>query len=119
MVIQYENDQLKKEVMEVAKEIASKDPDALTACKEAYHYSLQMSGDAAINYAAAKSDQLSLRQSDSWRSEGIGDFLQGADQRGDDLPAALATPQGRPGHGRCRRAPRARRLTPCRAAARS
>jgi trans-feruloyl-CoA hydratase/vanillin synthase len=68
---------LKKEVMEVAKEIASKDPDALTACKEAYRFSLEMSGEAALNYAAAKSDQLSLRQNDSWRSEGIGDFLQG------------------------------------------
>lgn len=68
---------LKKEVMAVAQEIASKDPDAITACKEAYRFSLEMSGDAAMNYAVAKSDQLSLRQNDSWRSEGIGDFLQG------------------------------------------
>jgi 3-oxoacyl-[acyl-carrier protein] reductase len=29
------------------------------------------------NYAAAKSDQLTMRQKDSWRNEGIGDFLQG------------------------------------------
>jgi feruloyl-CoA hydratase/lyase len=36
-----------------------------------------MSAEAALNFAAAKSDQLSLRQKDSWRSEGIGDFLQG------------------------------------------
>jgi hypothetical protein len=36
-----------------------------------------MSADAAINYAAAKSDQLTMRQKDSWRNEGIGDFLQG------------------------------------------
>jgi hypothetical protein len=36
-----------------------------------------MSGEAALNFAAAKSDQLTLRQNDSWRSEGIGDFLEG------------------------------------------
>jgi feruloyl-CoA hydratase/lyase len=68
---------LKREVMALAREIASKDPDALTACKEGYRFSLEMSAEAALNFAAAKSDQLTLRQKDSWRSEGIGDFLQG------------------------------------------
>ena len=34
---------LKKEVMALAKEIASKDPDALTACKDGYRFSLEMS----------------------------------------------------------------------------
>ena len=69
--------ELKKEVMAVAAELATKDPDALSAAKDAYRFSLEMSGEAALNYAAAKSDQLSMRQNDSWRSEGIGDFLQG------------------------------------------
>ena len=69
--------ELKGEVMALAHDIASKDPDALTACKEGYRFSLEMSADAAINYAAAKSDQLTMRQKDSWRNEGIGDFLQG------------------------------------------
>jgi len=69
--------ELKDEVMALAQDIASKDPDALTACKEGYRFSLEMSADAAINYAAAKSDQLTMRQKDSWRNEGIGDFLQG------------------------------------------
>jgi trans-feruloyl-CoA hydratase/vanillin synthase len=73
----YPRNELKKEVMAVAQEIAQKDPDALAACKDGYRFSLEMSGEAAINYAAAKSDQLTLRQKDSWRSEGIGDFLQG------------------------------------------
>ncbi|MGA6965962.1 MAG: p-hydroxycinnamoyl CoA hydratase/lyase [Xanthobacteraceae bacterium] len=68
---------LKREVMALAREIASKDPDALTACKEGYRFSLEMSAEAALNFAAAKSDQLTLRQKDSWRSEGIGNFLQG------------------------------------------
>jgi trans-feruloyl-CoA hydratase/vanillin synthase len=68
---------LRNEVMELATEIAAKDPDALTACKDGYRFSLEMSGEAALNFAAAKSDQLTLRQNDSWRSEGIGDFLEG------------------------------------------
>lgn len=68
---------LKKEVMALAAEIATKDPDALTACKDGYRFSLDMPMDAALNFSAAKSDQLTLRQKDSWRSEGIGDFLTG------------------------------------------
>ena len=68
---------LKKEVMALAQEIASKDPDALAATKDGYRFSLEMSAEAALNFAAAKSDQLSMRQKDSWRSEGIGDFLEG------------------------------------------
>ncbi len=68
---------LKNETMAIAEELAQKDPDALTACKDGYRFSLEMSADAALNFAAAKSDQLSLRQKDSWRSEGIGDFLEG------------------------------------------
>jgi trans-feruloyl-CoA hydratase/vanillin synthase len=68
---------LGKEVMAVAQEIAQKDPDALQACKEGYRYSLEMTLDAAINFAGAKSDQLTMKQNDSWRSEGIGDFLTG------------------------------------------
>jgi len=68
---------LRREVMAIAHEIAQKDPDALQACKEGYRFSLEMSAEAALNFAAAKSDQLTLRQKDSWRSEGIGDFLEG------------------------------------------
>ena len=68
---------LRREVMALAEEIAQKDPDALQACKEGYRFSLEMSAEAAINYAAAKSDQLTVRQNDSWRREGIGDFLEG------------------------------------------
>jgi trans-feruloyl-CoA hydratase/vanillin synthase len=69
--------ELRREVMALATEIAQKDPDALAACKDGYRFSLEMSAEAALNFAAAKSDQLTLRQKDSWRSEGIGDFLGG------------------------------------------
>jgi feruloyl-CoA hydratase/lyase len=78
----YPAGELKREVMAIAQELAQKDPDALTACKDGYRFSLEMSAEAALNFAAAKSDQLSLRQNDSWRSEGIGDFLQGKYQPG-------------------------------------
>ena len=68
---------LRREVLAIAHELAQKDPDALQACKEGYRFSLEMSAEAALNFAAAKSDQLTLRQQGSWRSEGIGDFLEG------------------------------------------
>ena len=73
----YPKADLHREVMAIAHEIAQKDPDALQACKEGYRFSLEMSAEASMNFTAAKSDQLSLRQQDSWRSEGIGDFLEG------------------------------------------
>jgi feruloyl-CoA hydratase/lyase len=73
----YPGSELREKVLELAREIGQKDPDALTACKDGYRFSLEMSAEAAINYAAAKSDQLTLRQKDSWRSEGIGAFLDG------------------------------------------
>jgi trans-feruloyl-CoA hydratase/vanillin synthase len=68
---------LRREVMAIAHEIAEKHPDALQACKDGYRFSLEMSAEASMNFTAAKSDQLTLRQKDSWRSEGIGDFLDG------------------------------------------
>src|SRR5439155_8476492 len=73
----YPLNELKREVTALAREIAQKDPDALAASKDGYRFSLEMSAEAALNFAAAKSDQLTLRQKDSWRSEGIGDFLDG------------------------------------------
>lgn len=74
--------ELKSTVMEIAAELASKDAHALRATKDGYRFSLEMSSEAAMNYAAAKSDQLSWQQKDSWRDEGIGDFLQGKYQPG-------------------------------------
>jgi feruloyl-CoA hydratase/lyase len=69
--------ELRRETMAVAQELAAKDANALRATKEGYRYSLEMSAEAAMNYSAAKSDQLTWQQQDNWRSEGIGDFLQG------------------------------------------
>lgn len=63
--------------MKVARDIAGKDPVALRVAKEAFRFSLEMSGDAALNYSAAKEAEVVLRQRDAWRDEGIGDFIKG------------------------------------------
>jgi trans-feruloyl-CoA hydratase/vanillin synthase len=68
---------LRNETLLVARELASKDPWALKATKDAYRHSLEMPWEAAISYTGAKEQELIVRQNDAWRSEGIGDFLKG------------------------------------------
>jgi feruloyl-CoA hydratase/lyase len=68
---------LREETMKVAKELAGKDPFALKATKDGYHYSLEMTWDAAMSYSSAKEMELVVQQKDAWRTEGIGDFLKG------------------------------------------
>jgi feruloyl-CoA hydratase/lyase len=68
---------LQSQVMKVAHDIATKDAIALRSAKEAFRYSLEMSGDAALSYSAAKESEVILRQNDAWREEGIGDFIRG------------------------------------------
>lgn len=70
-------DRLNDDVMALAREIAAKDPTALKCAKEAYRYALEMSADAAWSYTSAKESEVILAQNDSWRTEGIGDFLAG------------------------------------------
>ncbi len=67
---------LLKETMQVAGELAQKDPWALKATKEGYRFSLEMSWEGSMSYTSAKEAELVLRQDDSWRKEGIGDFLK-------------------------------------------
>jgi trans-feruloyl-CoA hydratase/vanillin synthase len=68
---------LKAEVMDVARDIAGKNSHALTATKDGYHHSLDMGWDAAVSYAGALADQITLRQKGAWQEKGIGDFLKG------------------------------------------
>ena len=70
-------DKLEEETMTVARELAGKDPNALRSVKDAYRHSLDMGWDAAINLAVAKEAELAYIQNDSWRQDGIGDFLKG------------------------------------------
>jgi feruloyl-CoA hydratase/lyase len=68
---------LREQTMKVAGDIAGKDMIALRAAKEAFRYSLEMSGDAAMSYSSTKEAEVILRQDDAWRKEGIGDFIKG------------------------------------------
>ena len=68
---------LEDEVMELANEIAGKDPAALKATKDAYRFSLDMGWEAAMNYSAAKENELYLVQKGAWVESGIGDFVKG------------------------------------------
>jgi feruloyl-CoA hydratase/lyase len=68
---------LEDEVMELANEIAGKDPAALKATKDAYRFSLDMGWEAAMNYSAAKENELYLVQKGAWVESGIGDFMKG------------------------------------------
>jgi trans-feruloyl-CoA hydratase/vanillin synthase len=68
-------ERLREETMEVAREIARKDPYALKATKDGYRCSLEMPWDVAMNYSAAKEAEVTLRQQGAWRDEAIGDFL--------------------------------------------
>jgi trans-feruloyl-CoA hydratase/vanillin synthase len=69
--------QLRAETLKLAREIAAKDPAALRATKEAYRFSLEMPWEAAMNFAMAKEEELQHRQRIGWKTEGVGDFVQG------------------------------------------
>lgn len=68
---------LEERVATLADELAAKQPDALRATKEAYRFALNSDWDAAIGYAVARQGDLTAKQRDAWRKEGIGDFLAG------------------------------------------
>ncbi|MGD9767357.1 MAG: p-hydroxycinnamoyl CoA hydratase/lyase [Pseudolabrys sp.] len=73
----FPKDKLVEQTMAIARNLASKDPNAMRATKEGYRYSLEMTWDAAMNYAMAKELELVQRQNDAFRKEGIQDFLKG------------------------------------------
>ncbi len=68
---------LREETMQVARELAHKDPGALKAAKEGYRFSLDMPWDAAMSFSSGKEFELVSRQNDAFRTEGISDFLKG------------------------------------------
>ncbi len=68
---------LEQETMAIAREIAGKDPVALQMTKDAYRHSLEMPLDAALNFIVAKEAEMTMKQGDAWRKEGIGDFVAG------------------------------------------
>lgn len=73
----FPKEKLVEETLAIARKIAAKDGHALRATKDGYRYSLEMSWDAAMNFAMAKELELVQRQNDAFRKEGIQDFLNG------------------------------------------
>jgi trans-feruloyl-CoA hydratase/vanillin synthase len=68
---------LEQETMAIAKEIAGKDPVALQMTKEAYRHSLEMPLDPALNFTVAKEAEMTVKQGDAWREQGIKAFVAG------------------------------------------
>lgn len=69
--------ELRDYTLKIAGELAGKDPHALKATKDGYRHSLEMSWEASMNFTGGKEAELVLQQNDSWRTEGIGEFLKG------------------------------------------
>ena len=69
--------ELEQQTLTIAGEIAGKDPVALHMTKDAYRHSLEMPLDAALNFSVAKEAEMTVKQGDAWRGEGIRDFVAG------------------------------------------
>jgi trans-feruloyl-CoA hydratase/vanillin synthase len=68
-------EELRDNVMALAREIAVKDASALLATREVYRMSMDMEWDTAMNYASALQAWHTQRQGNAFRKEGISDFL--------------------------------------------
>ena len=67
---------LKANVLNLAREIAGKDESALRATRDIYRNSMEMDWDTAMDYASALQAHHTSRQGNAFREEGIGDFLE-------------------------------------------
>jgi len=68
---------LEQETLQIAAEIAGKDPAALRATKDSFRFALEMTWEASMSYTGAKEEELTNRQRVGWKEEGVGDFVQG------------------------------------------
>lgn len=68
---------LQADVRALAAELAQKNGEAMTATKEGYRHSLDMTWEASMAYTQAREGLLSKNQNDAFRTTGIGDFLKG------------------------------------------
>jgi trans-feruloyl-CoA hydratase/vanillin synthase len=69
--------ELRANVLELAAEIARRDPEALRATKEMYLHSVQMEWDAAMSYSSARERQVSLAQNNAWLDTHLTAFANG------------------------------------------
>ncbi len=68
-------DQLVARTTAIAKKLIEKNPQVLRAAKTAYHYTRDMSWDAAAEYLASKNDQTAFRDPEKGASKGMNQFL--------------------------------------------
>jgi len=68
-------DQLVARTTAIAKKLIEKNPHVLRACKTAYHYTRDMSWDAAAEYLASKNDQTAYRDPEKGADKGMKQFL--------------------------------------------
>jgi trans-feruloyl-CoA hydratase/vanillin synthase len=68
-------DQLVAKTTAIAKKLIEKNPNVLRACKTAYHYTREMSWDAAAEYLASKSDQTKFMDPERGSDKGMKQFL--------------------------------------------
>jgi trans-feruloyl-CoA hydratase/vanillin synthase len=69
--------ELEQRTMTTARAIAAKDATALRMTKHVMRYSLEMTWEAAVDYAWAKEKELTLAQRGSWLNSAIPDFKKG------------------------------------------
>jgi trans-feruloyl-CoA hydratase/vanillin synthase len=67
--------ELHDNVRELARSLATKEPSAIRATKEAFRHSVHMEWEAAMSYAVVRAEALDAEQKGVWIKEGIGDFL--------------------------------------------
>jgi trans-feruloyl-CoA hydratase/vanillin synthase len=70
-------DELREHVLELAAEIAQRDPEALRGTKDVYLHSVQMDWDAAMSYSTARERQVSLAQNNAWLDDNLTAFAKG------------------------------------------
>ena len=68
-------ERLRDEVVALAKELMSKNPTTLRACKQAFKVCREMDWEQAQDYLAAKLDQMRLQDPERGREEGMRQFL--------------------------------------------
>ena len=82
--------ELAANVLELARDLAAKNGEAMTATKEGFRHSLDMGWDASIAYTNAREGLLSKNQNGAYLKTGIGDFLKGEYRPGLEANSKLA-----------------------------
>ena len=68
-------ERLREEVVELAKELRTKNPETLRACKESFKISYQMSWEEAQDFLYAKLEQMQFRDKTRGREKALKQFL--------------------------------------------